>query len=322
MYHEIVFQPILPIVLVLPVLLVLYVLFVLLVLRRGEPRYITVSSLLRTGGILALVLVIDLRPMRVGKDVQIQMRNSDVLFVLDTTESMAAEDADGGKNRLEASVAACKRIMEQMDGGNFALIRFDDYSTVMDPFTRDADLVSEDLDGIDLSESYSLSGMGTDLGTPYDDIKLLLQSSDQKASRKTYLFFFTDGEDDGATQEDVYRELAGYLDGGAIVGVGTEKGAEVTHNNLYSYSYGSNTHVTKLDVQNLRAIARDFGLGYVHLTDAGSLDSTVRLIQMEVMDVDTDSNATTYEDLYIYAAVPLLALLVWEAVLFARGGHL
>lgn len=322
MYDDIVVSPILPVIIVLPVLLVLFVIFVLAVMRREEAGHTAAAALLRTGAVLALVFIIDLRPMRVGKDVKIQMRNSDVLFVLDTTESMAADDAQGGESRLKASVDACRRIMSQMDGGNFALIRFDDYSTVLDPFTRDADIVEQDLGAIDLSDSYSISGMGTDLATPYDDIRLLAQSSDQKESRKTYLFFFTDGEDEDATQEGVYRDLAGYLDGGAVVGVGTQEGASVTHHEEGSYDSVRDTHLSRLNEKSLREVAKDLGLGYVHLTDTDSLDPTVDLIQMQVMDVDTDSNTTTYEDLYIYAVVPLLILLIWQAVAFVRGGHL
>ena len=57
-----------------------------------------------------------------GKDVTNLSNNVDVLFVIDNTISMLAEDYDGDGRRMDAVKEDCKYIMEQFPGASFSVV--------------------------------------------------------------------------------------------------------------------------------------------------------------------------------------------------------
>ena len=74
--------------------------------------------------IAILLFVINLRIMVPGsvEHVQKQEMNAYVLFVVDDTISMLANDYDDGRTRLEGVREDCSYIMDKLPGARFAVI--------------------------------------------------------------------------------------------------------------------------------------------------------------------------------------------------------
>ena len=206
-------QPIIPMgVMILLILAILVPLWAGVAAKPGLRRHFPHAALVTA--ILACLFLVNSRPMAEEKKANVEAKNVDVLFVLDDTMSMYAEDYTGGKPRMAGARAACGKIMQDLDGANFAVIKFNNISQVMAPFTQDVDSVTDALDAIESpSSSYA---RGTSLNTPHDDMKKLLESSAKKPGRMQVVFYLSDGEiTDGSELAD-FRDLSGLTDGGGL----------------------------------------------------------------------------------------------------------
>ena len=125
----------------LPALITVFVIALLIMLfvwiRSRENRIKSTFALVRRIAIAALAFVIALRPMREERGAEVQLSNLDVLFVLDTTLSMWADDGPGGGTRFKAARNDIEEIMEGLSGANFGLITFQNRAVVLAPFTQD-----------------------------------------------------------------------------------------------------------------------------------------------------------------------------------------
>ena len=70
--------------------------------------------------IIVLLFVVNLRIMVPKDDATNITCDIDVLFVVDNTISMLAEDYDGDGRRMDAVKADCQYIMEQFSGASFS----------------------------------------------------------------------------------------------------------------------------------------------------------------------------------------------------------
>ena len=323
--NKIVFRPVLPpFITVVLMLLALAAVFLLVSdgMRSLRERILTMA---RFGLILLLVFFISLRPMRESHDVMVTMKNMDILFVLDTTISMYAEDAtDKGGARMVRAVKDCEHIIDELGGGNMGLIRFDNISQVLSPFTQDATNVRDAFSTIDyLDPSYA---NGSNLNVPYKDMEELLISSSKKEGRKTYVFFLSDGEITDGSQLSSYKDLAQYVDGGAVLGYGSDKGGWMRVDTGYRMEYITDPEtgdyaVSRIDEGNLQQIAGDLGISYIAPGDETQLEGILSRIILEASDIaGKNKSAVSYDDLYQYLTPFLLLGLVWELVHFLRRG--
>ena len=323
---DIVFRPILPPVLI-GVLFVAGLCCLWLILRNvrdtKRERFLT---MVRMFLIMLLAFIINLRPMREQTDVMVTMKNMDVLFVVDSTISMWAEDYGSGYSnaRMNGVQKDCDYIIEELAGGNLGLIRFDNMSQVLAPFTQDATNVRDAFSTITAPDE--LYARGSNLNVPYEDMEELLISSSKKEDRKTYVFFISDGEITDGSALRSYAELKKYITGGAVLGYGTAEGGNMKKTGSYSSGYIKDEEtwenaVSVIDEGNLEKIAQDLGIDYIHMDDSHKVDGVLSRIIMEATDITGKSkSATTYEDLYWYLTIPLLGVGLWELVEFLRKG--
>ena len=185
-------------------------------LSNKKEKYI---SLLRSTIITLLAILVCLRPMRPTYTSDALLKNVDVLFVLDNTISMYA--TENKQIRMQRVAKDCQYIMHQLSGSNFAMIRFDNTSQILSPFTQDERNITDILSVITYPDTYYASG--SSLNTPYKDMESLLISSHKKENRMTVVFFLSDGEITDDSKLMSYQELARYIDHGAVLGYGTTK---------------------------------------------------------------------------------------------------
>ena len=285
-----------------------------------ESRIRSTLAFIRRLAILALSGLIALRPMTEEHGTDMQLSNLDILFVLDTTLSMWANDGYDD-TRIESARNDIEGIMEELPGANFALITFRNESTVVSPFTQDGGTILRYLKSVTVPDRYYVAGSRMDV--PYYDIESMLISSDRKENRQTILFFMSDGEDTSTdTTPYSYEELGVLVDGGAVLGYGSDQGGTMidkygyTIHSSYSFAEGR----SYIDEDNLSEIADELGLEYIHMKRKSAITPIVDdIAELSGTVTENNSDYTYLKDTY-YKYVPYLtALLVLELMAGIRS---
>ena len=317
-------QPIFPVVLMLLVFAIVLGFTVAIICRNQIQTKEKIFAIARLGIIYLLVLCIGLRPVTVDENYEFSAKNLDVLFIVDTTISMWAEDYNGKNKRMEGVVDDAHYIINELAGCNFALVTFDDSAHVLAPFTQDFKYIENLFDTFSIPDSYVASG--SDLSMPYKDIESLLLSSSRKENRKTIVFYISDGEITNGTKLKSYAELAQYVDGGAVFGYGTQKGGKMKEGS-WGYLYDYDTHkdaLSKIDEENLKQIADDLGIDYQNVNNGNApIKGTIEIIKESSKTIiENDKGAEIYKDTYYFFAIGLAIMLLLELAIIIKKGRL
>ncbi|MBR4515354.1 MAG: VWA domain-containing protein [Lachnospiraceae bacterium] len=315
-------KPILPPVVLAIILALLFAGVLVSIIRRKNSLIKKLLSAFRNFMIFALIFVILLRPMNRRFDMDLELKNIDVLFVVDTTISMWATDYGNGRTRIRGVSDNAAYIMQELSGSNFGLIRFDNRSQILAPFTQDMDNVDDAFATLREPDRYYARGSSPNV--VYDDLEKMLISSSEKEDRMTVLFFITDGEitsDDETLRS--FAELSQYVDGGAVLGYGTKDGATMQDANgtIRDPDTGSNA-ISRIDEDNLRKIAEDLDIDYIHMMDDKNVTYLLETIKSGSVSYVGSEDAYIYDDTYFWYVIPLVALLLWEMVVILREGRL
>jgi len=294
--------------------------FFLFLKRKGKVNYI------RQILIVILLFVINMRIMVRGDDVPTVLPKVDVLFVVDNTISMLAEDYNGDGRRMDAVKNDCKYIMEQFPGASFSVVTFEDSVQTLVPYTVDANMAVETIGLLHGQTKYH--AQGTSLNEVMGAMEQVLDDD-----RKNYkiLFFISDGEVVNSEELKSYKGLEQYVDAGAVLGYGTEKGGpmktveyldeEPEYLYYYDDQYNEKLAISKIDEGNLRNIASDFGIDYVHMTDQSEIGSTIKDLQAKVDNLEITEDMESkegYVDIYYLFVIPLVLLLLWDFIYYKR----
>lgn len=309
---------------IIPIWLMVILCIVLLIFKRkGTFNYI------RQIFIIILLFVINLRIMIPNSEVSTIQKNVDVLFVVDNTISMLAEDYDeDGTTRMEAVKKDCEYIMEQLPGSSFSVVSFGNKVNNLLPYTIDSINVIQALQ--------SLKGQTTlyAKGTEFDDVLTFLNDYlNRENEHLQIVFFISDGEITNGNDMGSYPGLKDYIDGGAVLGYGTEEGGpmhahayageEGSPEKLYYYDsdFNRRTAISEIDEENLQNIASDMGIEYVHMTKQSEIDSVLATVQKQIAQMDSSDEKTStvgYSDTFYFILIPLIPLLAIDFVYYKR----
>ena len=139
-------EPLIPIIALVFLLGIPLALLLLHILRRAEHPGMKIFSALRLVLIFGLVFAIACRFKTEEKLYNSEAKNVDVLFVVDGTISMWAKDGRNGSTRIDQVRSDCRMIMEELPGASYGLVRFNNTSMVMSPYTQDTEAVEDALD--------------------------------------------------------------------------------------------------------------------------------------------------------------------------------
>jgi Ca-activated chloride channel family protein len=198
---------------------------------------------------------------------------ADIMFVLDTSRSMLAEDA--APNRLARAKAEIAQLVGKLDGHRVGLVAFAGRAAPMCPLTPDHSFFTTVLSTVD---TRSAGRGGTRVG---EAIKTAVRGFPPGGGAKL-IVLITDGDD-----QDTYSEDAAKLarDAGlkiVAIGLGSETGSEIT---LTDPATGAKTKlmhdgkpvISKLDGDRLRKIALVTEGAYVPAgTSAVDLESIMK----------------------------------------------
>lgn len=279
--------------------------------------------------IILLLFVINLRIMVPNGEVTTVKRNIDILFVVDNTISMMAEDYgyDMSK-RMDAVREDCSYIMEQLPGASFSVVAFGNTVSNLTPYTIDTTNIEQALK--------TLNGQVTlyATGTAFDDVLDYLEKFlNNDNDHYQIVFFISDGEITLGDSMKSHPNLKQYIDGGAVLGYGTKEGGKMhayafTGQNeepeeltYYDENYNVQPALSKIDEDNLKAIASDMGVDYIHMTSQSQINQTLATLLLDISKVETEESKEAvdgYNDTFYYFLIPLIPLLVFDFIYYKR----
>ena len=321
----------------LGVIAVLGALFVFLSAKRATRRH--VMDVLRRFLIVVAVSIMGAGPSIHGEAQEVTS-TLEVYFVIDRTGSMAAEDWDGNKPRIDGVRNDVAIMMNILTGSRFSIMSWDSKVHTDLPLTSDASAVVSYMDSFD--RELSSSSQGSSVNRPAQDlVKLLKKNKERHPQNVRALFVFSDGETSNqnhwtsapsgeASDWDAVKE---YIDGGLILGYGTKEGGPMKVLRLGdtgSQSGGEPEYIhdasqpdnpiaiSKIDEAALEDVASRVGVDYVHSPDKSAIESHAR----SVLDKATTlAESRNLKDTYRYIIWPfallLGGLLAWEGATLA-----
>lgn len=316
---------------ILPIWLVAIVCVALLFCKRkGVWPYVRQVILI----ILIFVLNLRLQIPQEGKPIETDKVDAYLIFVMDDTISMVANDYNGRDfdTRLEAAKSDCRYILDELDGAKSSIITFHNTAQILTPFSEDDNYTFGMINAIyPLS---SLYGRGTSINVCKEALEEVAKRAHDKQDGKVLVFFMTDGEMNTDDELDSFAKSKKYIDGGAVIGYGTEKGGEMYLKDEYTgryeqisyYEWGkgySEITVSEYDPDNCKKISKDLGVKCVNRAgdkDRDDLEEIIEGIKEETLAASDGGVENSYSDLYFIFAIPVAVLLVWEFLSYKRKG--
>lgn len=273
----------------------------------------------RTALLLGLGFVCWLDPRYGDEVVAIERRGLDLLFCLDTSRSMLAQDLP--PSRLQSALRDIRVVLPRLQGGDrVGLVVFAGTARLWIPLTHDLDSFRRLLDEVD-TEVVKVGG--TDLAAA---LRRTLEFADVDQAATTAVLLLTDGEDLGGAGQQAARELA---ERGIVVhavGYGSSMGSKITvaagGKEEFLRDEAGNEVVSRMDPESLRRLAAATGGEFVR-ADAMALPLVElhdkRLLPMHKRSYDAGEQ-TAKQARYQWVLLPLVLLLLWE-IATAGGRH-
>jgi Ca-activated chloride channel family protein len=264
-----------------------------------------------TAGILAAA-----RPQWGQGTETITRKGIDLVIVLDTSKSMAAEDVT--PSRLARGVRAASSLLSRIEGDRVALVTFAGKPALSCPLTLDHEAVRLFLDAVDV-ESVSVGGTALAEALAAGARALGPPAAEGTEAKGRALLVISDGEDH---EGGLDAAIAALKQAGVVVfavGCGTEQGGPVPDGGEYKKDRAGQLVTTRLDEGPLRTIALDTGGKYYRATAAeGEIDEIAgALAAMDAAGAGTVLRTRWVERFQYPLALALLAV-VAEALLSDR----
>lgn len=282
------------------------------------------------GVALLLVVAINVRLMIPQIEVEDYTGDTDVLFVVDNTISMLAEDMQGGGRRIDSVKEDLHYIMEQFPGARYSVISFGNDARRLVPYTTDISIVEQAI--LSLNGLTENNANGTGLNAPISVMKDTLKAG-YVAGNRQLVFFISDGEITNPQEQKVsnYGVLAEYIDGGLVLGYGTDEGGRMK---VYSFSgadtmeylqyydtnYNRTDALSVIDEENLKYIAEGMKVPYIHMTDQSKMYGDVMALASELVEAgerETEDGPNIPDILY-FMLLPLFPILGYDYLYIKR----
>lgn len=269
----------------------------------------------RRVGIVAALLVVLLQPGFGTRAAPVQSADIEVLVVVDRTRSMAALDYQGGP-RIVGAQQDLADLTAALPGARFALLTFGSGTQLELPFTSDAATFATAVDTLRLEGPFD--GTGSRADRPVDAMRAILERADeQHPDRRRVVVYVGDGENTTDGESASFEDLEDLVDGGVVLGYGTDDGAKMPEADDLSaddgYVYDVDTGadaISRIDEDNLQAIADDLRIGYSHRTEPGGM--SVIADGFDAALATDDEGAPAKHDLTWLFGLVLLGLVLFE----------
>lgn len=280
-------------------------------------------TLARRIGIVAVLVLVLLQPGLGTRAAPSQLSDIEVLVVVDRTRSMSALDFQDGP-RIYGAQRDLADLAASLPGVRFALLTFGSVVELELPFTSDATTFRTAIETLRLEGPFDGSGSRAD--RPLAEMTDILERADeQHPGRRRVVVYVGDGENTSDDEQSSFAELEDLVDGGVVLGYGTEDGAKMPEADDLStedgYLYDQERRedaVSRIDEDNLRTIATELGIDYVHRTRPGGMKAIADDLESSY-SVDDGEGAPAEDDLTWLFGLLLLGLLLPELLAWWRA---
>lgn len=289
-----------------------------------------VSSIyLRQIVLFVVILLMTAGPSMPGGVSSPGVGNLDVVFVVDTTASMGAEDYRSKDTRMQGVKNDMLELQSKLRGATISVVTFDSAATVHQPFSADSQTFAASIEA--LNQEIDKTSKGTAIDRPIDVVAQQLKNSQAvHPERSRMLFYLGDGEQTDEAEAKTFSELTKYLNGGAVLGYGTSKGAKIRRftglesntRSAYINTIDPSTKqltpaISKLDKQALTMIAKDLKVSYHDRNGGGVMDTVFKESRAPLL-IDRGRKVTHYLNVYwLFAAIATIVIF-WELQRAAR----
>lgn len=232
-------------------------------------------------------------------------RGSDILFVLDTSPSMAARDM-GELTRIDAAKQSIRLLMSENTGDSVGLVEMAKETAVVVPPTLDRKVFMDKLDNIVLGEM----GDGTAMGNGLVCAIMHLESS--QSPRKS-IVLITDGENNSGT---IHPHTAARLAKEKnislyVLGIGTKGSVPLEYVDPYTNRLYSGFLNSEYDTTVLAKVAAEGDGKFYEVDSLGTLSNVLDSVERNESIVQTyhikNNDREFYRLFLIIGAVLLLA---------------
>ncbi len=303
-----------------------------LVVSRSERR---VAGMWASRLVMVLLLVIIAFRPTIASDGQGPTASGglEVYFVVDTTSSMAAEDWGDAQPRLDGVRDDIVEIVEALPGAQFSLVTFDVVAVQRVPLTADDTAIVSAASV--LRQEITSYSRGSTIDEPLEVLGGLLDEAETiNPDQRRVVFYFGDGEQTTDFEPRSFEPLTPYLEGGAVLGYGTDEGGRMQEfrgvdphlfgptpepepevDPIYIQDPAGGDAVSRIDEVALEIIASDLGVPYAHREEGVPIAPVLDGIEVGELVAEAGEPETVTE-LYWIFAIPfgLLALLEIVAV--------
>lgn len=311
---------------IIPIWLMGIICVILLAVFKSKDKYTFIRQII----IISLLFIINLRVMYMSKKSKVQKLDldTDIILVIDKTVSMIAEDYNGNDTRLEGVKEVCNYITEELDGAKISIITFGNYAQKEVPMTNDTNIINDTIDEMYVVDANYANGSILDL--PKELLEETLEKNYNKdKSRKRIVFYISDGEITGENKKmESFKDCSKYIDNGAVLGFGTSKGGKMQitdwdgSKEYKTYfdeeTFEEKTGISKIDEENLKQIANDMKIDYIHVEKEKDINKKVKEILKDANTELNDDKKSLYTDIYYIFVIPLLGMLVYEYINYRR----
>ena len=316
MLENLKFEPILPI-----WFMVILCIGLIAIKRKG------IIPFIRQILIVVLLFVINLRPMIMTDDVKVvkQKLNCYCIICIDDTLSMLAEDYDGENPRMAGVKADVEYITQELNGAKFCLIDFNNDVNLIAPFTDDSAYIRSSVNAMYPLADYHATG--TNINVCKKLLGQMIGDAVRMDNGPVIVFFISDGENTDNHKLDSFADIATDIDGGAVMGYGTDKGGTMRYyDELYDEevivedkrSFPYTPAVSYIDEDNLEQLSDDLGIKYIHMDRQSKIDPVIEEVKAMVDSEEKETYENGYADIYYWFVIPLAALIAYEFISVKR----
>ncbi len=268
--------------------------------------------------ILALIAVALVNPKMGTKTETIKREGVDLVFAMDVSKSMLAEDI--APNRLEKSQQLVSQTINKLVGDRIGIIAYAGSAFPQLPITTDYASGKTFLKALN-------TNMVSSQGTAIDDaINLSKTYFNDVEQTNRVLVLLSDGEDhESGNAKEVAEEVA--EDAGITIitiGVGTEKGGPIPikRNGIvqhYKKDKKGETVITRLHKENLETIAQQANGQYIDGTNTKqAVDKLVNILQQMNKKEFEAKQVSTYKDRFQWFLGAAILLILLDVLILER----
>lgn len=281
---------------------------------------VTIGTFLLTGISILLIALALLRPQWGENTSTTRATGIDVMFTLDVSQSMRAEDvrtSQGDTNRLNLAKAMIHQYVESHPNNRYGLIIFAGEAFVSSPLTLDHTAFLTFVDGVD---SQDIGDQGTNLTQAVQESLARFAIQDTEDNRGKAVVLISDGGEEAEEMSRLKQTIQKNTIPIYAIAVGTTKGAPIPERtDIFGRqqfkTYQGQVVTSKRNDSQLKQIARMSGGTFLQADSAKDLDSiSSSLASLKQTALVNENGSTGWEDQY--QIVLLIALISFCGAFF------